>query len=90
MAQTIELSLSEELLRLVDERAQRAGVPREEYIRAVLLDVVGARPSISAILAPFREQVASSGVSNEELDRLFSQARDEFFRDRTTSRSDKR
>jgi hypothetical protein len=90
MTQTIELPLPEELLRLVDQRAERAGLPRDEYIRAVLLGVVGSEPSVSEILAPFRAQVAASGASDEELDRIFSQARDESFRNRNKHRSDKR
>ncbi len=81
MAQTIEIPVPDELLRLVDERAQNAGLPREAYIRAVLVSAVSARPSVDEILAPFRRQVADSGVSNEELDRLFSEARDEYHRE---------
>jgi hypothetical protein len=90
MTQTIELPLPEELLRLVDERAQTAGLPREEYIRAVLLNVVSSGASVGEILAPFRSQVAGSGISDQELDRLFSQARDESDRERRTRRADER
>ncbi len=36
MTRMIELPFPEELLRLVDERAETAGLPREAYIRAVL------------------------------------------------------
>src|ERR1035438_8372174 len=68
MTQTIELQIPEELLRLVDERAQTAGLPREAYIRAVLSKDVSGELSLSAILAPFRDQVAGSGISDEELD----------------------
>jgi len=87
MTQTIEVPLPEELLRLVDERAQSAGLPRDAYIRAVLLSVVGAKPTIDEILAPFRDHVVDSGVSDEELDRLFSDARDESYRERSTRRT---
>jgi hypothetical protein len=90
MTQTIELPIPEELLRLVDERAQTAGLLREEYIRAVLLNVVSSGPSVSEILAPFRSQVAGSGISDQELDRLFAQARDESHRERSTRRGDER
>lgn len=88
MTQTIELPIPEELLRLVDERAHTAGLPREEYIRAVLLNVVSAEPSISEILAPFRNQVADTRISDQELDRLFSNAREESQRERRTRRVD--
>src|ERR1039457_4272680 len=67
MTQTIELQIPEELLRLVDERAQTAGLPREAYIRAVLSKDVSGELSLSASLAPVRDQVAGSGLSDEEL-----------------------
>ena len=84
MTQTIELPLPEELLRLLDDRAKTAGLAREAYIRDVLLEVVNAQPSVSEVLAPFRNQVADSGISDEGLERLFSQARDECYRERNT------
>jgi hypothetical protein len=84
MTQTIELPLPEDLLRLLDDRAKTAGLAREAYIRAVLLEVVNAEPSVSEILAPFRNQVAECGIRDEELERLFSQARDESYRERNT------
>ena len=72
MTRTIELPLPEELLRLVDERAHTAGLPREAYIRAVLSKDVAGGLSISEILAPFRDQVANGGVSDDDLDDLFT------------------
>jgi hypothetical protein len=90
MTRTIELPLPEELLRLVDDRARTAGLPREAYIRAVLSKDVSGEPSVSEILAPFRDQVADSGIGDEELDRLFSQARDESYRERSQRRIDER
>lgn len=90
MTRTIELPLPEDLLELVDERALTAGLGREAYIRAVLSKEVGGEPPISEILAPFRDQVASSGIGAEELDRLFSEAREESYRERNTRRIDER
>jgi hypothetical protein len=84
MTRTIEIALPEELLRLVDEKARTAGLPREVYIRAILSKDVSGKPSITEILAPFRDQVAGSGISDEELDRLFSQAREESYRGRNS------
>ena len=86
MTRMIELPLPEELLRLIDERARTTGLPREAYIRAVLSKDVGGEPSVSDILAPFRDQVAESGISDEELDRLSSQAREESYRERNPSK----
>ena len=87
MTRTIELPLPDELLRLIDEKARCAGLEREAYIRAVLSKDVTGEPSISEILAPFRDQVLSSGVSDEELDRLFSEARAESYQQRNPSKN---
>jgi hypothetical protein len=82
MTRTIELPIPYELLRLIDERAQAAGLRREAYIRSVLSREVNAEPSVGEILAAFRDQVTDSGVSDDELDSIFSQAREEAFRER--------
>src|SRR5713226_1329329 len=87
MTRTIELPLPDELLRLIDEKARCAGLEREAYIRAVLSKDVSGEPSISEILAPLRDQVLSSGVSDEELDRLFSEARAESYQQRNPSKN---
>ena len=71
MATTIEVTgISEETLRLLDERVRKQGGDRAEYIRQ-LLDKDLHSPTLSQLLAPFREQVAKSGVSDEDLDQLF-------------------
>lgn len=85
MTRTIELPISDDLLRLVDEKAQTAGLPREAYIRAILSKDVTGEPSVSEILLPFREQVAASGVDDPELDRLFAEAREESHQERNPS-----
>jgi len=84
MTRTIEIPLPEELLRRVDEKARSTGLQREAYIRAVLSKDVAGEPSISEILASFRDQVAASGISDEELDRLFAEARDELYAEKSS------
>ena len=75
LTQIIEIPVSEELLELIDHRARNAGLPRAEYIRAVLLKDAKGERSIDDILAPFRDQVAASGANDDELDSLFTQER---------------
>ena len=87
MTRIIEIPLPEELLRLVDEKAQSAGLGRDAYIRAILSKDVTGEPSISEILSSFRSQVGSSGISDEELDRLFFEAREESYRERNPSKN---
>jgi hypothetical protein len=90
MTRTIELPIPDELLRLVDERAQAAGLRREAYIRSVLSREVNAELSLGGIPAAFREQVAADRVSEDELDNIFSKAREEAFRERSQPRADER
>ena len=76
---TIEVTgISEETLNLLDERVRQQGGDRAGYIRH-LLDQDLHSPTLSELLAPFREQVAESGLSEEELDQLFAEAREEAF-----------
>jgi hypothetical protein len=82
MTRTIEIPLPEELLRLVEERARSAGLEREAYIRSVLSREVTGAPSLSEVLAPFRNQVTASGITDKELDQLFGQAREESDREK--------
>jgi hypothetical protein len=90
MTRTIELPIPDELLRLVDERARAAGLRREAYIRSVLSRDVNAEPSLGDILDGFRDQVAASGASDDELDDIFSEAREEAFRERRQPGADGR
>ena len=90
MTRTIEIPLPEELLRLVDEKAHSTGLERDDYIRAVLSKEVAGEPSISEILAPFRDQVANNGISDEELNRLFCETREESYRERRSRSIDER
>jgi hypothetical protein len=90
MTRTIELPIPDELLQLVDERARAAGLRLEAYIRSVLSREVNAELSLGGILAAFRDQVAANGVSDDELDNIFSQAREEASRERSQPRADER
>jgi hypothetical protein len=79
---TIEVTgIPEETLRLLDERIRQQGGDRAGYIR-YLLDKDLHSPTLSELLAPFREQVAESGMSEEDLDQLFAEAREEAFQER--------
>jgi hypothetical protein len=82
MTRTIEIPLPEELLRLVDEKAQSAGLKRDDYIRAILSKDVTGESSISEILSAFRTDVNSSKINDEDLDRLLLDAREESYRER--------
>ncbi|MBI3684521.1 MAG: hypothetical protein HY235_29460 [Acidobacteria bacterium] len=77
MPRTIEIPVSDDLLRLLDEKARRSGLKREDYVSALLSKDLAAPPTLAQVLKPFREQVAASGVTDDELGQLFTNARED-------------
>ena len=79
---TITLALEPETERLLRERAAQSGRDVAAVARELIERGVRARPSLAEILAPFRAEVAASGLTDAELDALFDEARDEVWRTR--------
>jgi hypothetical protein len=66
---------------LVD-RARQAGTTAEEIARRLIEEGLSPKDlSFDEILAPFRRQVEQSGVTDNELDALFTRAPKEVFRE---------
>ena len=83
---TITISLPPE----VKSQAAKDGLPLEDYVESLVeaatrrrnrIDLL-AENSFDEILAPFRRNVEESGMSDEELDTLFREARKEASRAR--------
>lgn len=74
--------LSSETLKVIDERASLTGRSREEYVVSVLEKDVRAPMSLRDLYAPVREQIAESGVTEEELDALLEEAREEVWQEK--------
>jgi hypothetical protein len=67
---TVTLTLSDRARARLAEKAAQTG----QDISAVASDLIEcavARPTVDEVLAPFRKQVAESGMNDEELDALF-------------------
>ena len=77
MARVLEVPVPDDLLDLLDARAGRAGMKREDYVSDLLRRNLRGPRSIDEILAPLREQVRASGIDDQELTRLFQAARDD-------------
>jgi hypothetical protein len=77
MSVTIEVPIPDELLPILERKARRAGLKREEYVTALVSRDLSAPKALDEVLAAFREQVAGSGISDNELSALFAAARDE-------------
>jgi hypothetical protein len=63
----LTLRLSEHARARLAERAAERGQDPEGYV-SDLIERAVTRPSIDEVLAPFRKQVADSGMGDDELD----------------------
>ncbi len=63
--------------RMLAEQAAMRGQSVESYAAELIRKGVSGSRSFAEILAPFRDQVNSSGIQNSELDGLFESVRDE-------------
>ncbi len=87
---TITISLSPEVEESVKAQANREGKPLENYVESLVEEASRRRAridmlsdkSFDEILAPFRRSVEESGLSDEALDALFTEARKEASRAR--------
>lgn len=77
MSLKIEVPIPDDLGPELARRARTAGLDIADYAAAVLTRDLKARARLAEILASFREQVASSGLADSELDELFTTARNE-------------
>jgi hypothetical protein len=87
---TITISLPPEVEESVKSQAAREGLPVEDYVESLVeegsrrrdrIDLLAAK-SFDEILAPFRRNVEESGISDEDLEILFREARKEASRAR--------
>jgi plasmid stability protein len=75
----ISVKIPEGTERILAEQAARRGQSVESYAAELIRKgVIGSR-TFAEILAPFREQVASSEISDSELEGLFETARNEVY-----------
>ena len=80
---TLEIKrLRFETLTELSEKARALGKSVEEYVRELIEDNLSlSGPTFDEILAPIRQEVAESGITDEKLDELFMEARRDYFRE---------
>lgn len=78
---SLTISLPPAMETRLKERAAAEGKEPGAYASELLENAV-KRPSLDELLAPFREEVKASGMSDEQLDDFYEELRDEAFRDR--------
>ena len=81
---TLSISLSAETQAKLSERAAAKGQDVSEFASRLLAQALQAA-SIDEILAPFRQQVADSRMSDDEFDRVCDELRGEVWADKQAS-----
>jgi hypothetical protein len=76
---TIEIPIPDELLPSLDRKAGDAGLNRAEYLKALVSRDLSAPRTLDQVLAPLRDQVTASRISDAELAELFSAAREDAY-----------
>ncbi|HEX3144043.1 MAG TPA: hypothetical protein VHQ64_08730 [Pyrinomonadaceae bacterium] len=79
---TVTLELEPEVESLLEKRARAEGCDIKGYVEKLVEREVNRGRSFDDILAPFRDAVERSGISDRELDTLFTEARGEVSRER--------
>jgi len=79
---TLVITLPPELEEKLRQRATDAGEDAATFARKTLEEKLHGPRSLDEILAPFRKQVAQSGMSDSELDDFYEGLRDEVWRER--------
>ena len=77
----VKLHLSKQATEKLTQRAANSG----RDVAAVASDLIEqaiTQPTIDEVLAPFRKQVADSGMSDRQLDEMFQDIREKAFEDR--------
>ena len=77
---TVTLELEPEVESLLAERAKAEGCDVQGYVKKLIEKEVNRKRTFDEILAPFRQAVEKSGISDDELDSLFTEARKEVFK----------
>jgi len=76
---TLKISLPKDVGAALENKARLSGRDAAEFVEDLVTKEVRS-PSLDEILAPFRRQVEESGITDEELDELFTKARKEVFK----------
>jgi len=68
----------------LEQIGRERGKSAEELVREMIQAEIQAASSFDEILAPIRQGFKESGLSEEELDELFEEAREEVYREKQT------
>lgn len=75
LTMTVTLELEPEVETLLEKRARAEGCDVKGYVERLVEKEVNRARTFDEILAPFRDAVERSGISDEELETLFTASR---------------
>ena len=78
----VTIELKPEIEALVIRRAAAQGCDVPDYVERVLEREMQSAQTLDEILAPFRQEVSQSGMSEDELDGFFTEARRKVFQEK--------
>ena len=78
---TVTISLPKEVGIVLEKRAEDSGQDFETYIRNIV-EIQAKKMTLDETLTPIRQSVEKSGLSDDELDNVFQQARREVSQER--------
>lgn len=76
---TLTIELKPEIETLLVQKAKASDCAVIDYVEDLIEKDVKRHKTFDEIFAPLRKEVAESGISEDELDELFTQARREYF-----------
>ena len=79
---TVVLELKPEVEEALQKKAKANGFEVNVYLEKLVEKDVSRAKTIDEILAPFRQEVEESGITDEELDDLVEEAREEIYREK--------
>jgi hypothetical protein len=82
LTMTVTLELEPEVESLLEKRARAEGCDVKGYVKKLVEKEVNRERTFDEILAPFRNAVERSGITEEELDTLFTDTRREVSKER--------
>jgi len=80
------ITLPDELEKKLRRRAADVGKDANTFVREALEEKLHGPLTLDEILAPFRKQVAQSGMTDAELDRFYEDLREEAWQERQGSK----
>jgi len=83
LTDTIQITgLQPSVIEAVENRAKEIGTTTEKYVKYLIEEDLASTLSMRVLFAPVREQIRKSEISEDELDELLEEAREEVYREK--------